>query len=278
MIVFPTKISKLVCVMTLSLGLFACGNDKPAESTNSTENTATTTQPKSGKTITVAVTSDYAPFTFLNETGNIIGFDADVINAIGQKKGFNVQFKPTNFDGMFTDIEQGGSDIAMSAIFATEERGSRYSLTNPYYQSSPVYFYRADNTKLGMGELNTLADLNGKGLNLVGTAGTLHVERIKGVTGSNSANTVKSDFEGFSKVLRKDADVALTDASIFSYSVKQHNATGENKLKSVAYMGEQNYVMVLKKDNTELQTLLNEGLNEITQSGELKALQDKWFK
>lgn len=273
---FSTNFTKSACVIMLSLGLFACGNDKPTQTTTSTS--AEPATDTNNKTITVAVTPDYMPFTFLDEHGGITGFDADVINAIGKHKGLTINFKPTSFDGMFDEVESEKSDIAMSSIFFTEDRNAKYSLTNPYYHSSPIYFYRADNAKLGNAELKTLNDLNNKGLDLVGTAGTKHIERIEGVNGSNSAKPVKSDFEGFTKVLRKEADVAMTDAAILTYTNKIHNITGENALKSVAYMGESGYVMVLKKDNNELLETLNDGLNELAQNGELKALEDKWFK
>lgn len=273
---FSTNFTKSACVIMLSLGLFACGNDKSTETTTSTSVEPATDV--NNKIVTVAVTSDYMPFTFLDEHGGIIGFDADVISAIGKHKGFTVKFKPVDFDGMFDEVETEQSDVAMSSIFFTEDRNAKYSLTNPYYHSSPIYFYRADNAKLDNAELKTLNDLNDKGLDLVGTAGTKHIERIEGVSGSNSAKAVKSDFEGFTKVIRGEADVAMTDAAILTYTGKMHNITGENALKSVAYIGESGYVMVLKKDNNELLETLNDGLNELAQNGELKALEDKWFK
>lgn len=271
---FMNTLLKSFIVASLSLGLFACGGDKPAESTPASSTTQNTHQ--SDNTITVAVTQDFAPFTFLDEHGDMTGFDVDIINAIGKNKGLNIQFKATSFDNVFTEVEQGTSDVAIASIFATEDRADQYSLTNPYYYSSPIYFYRADNPKLGNANLSTLNDLNGKGLDFAGTAGTKHIERIESIGGANSVKTVKSDFEGFGRVLRKEVDVALTDASILAYTSKMHGATGENALKSVAYMGEQGYVMVLKKDNTELLQTLNDGINELVQSGEIKQFQQKY--
>lgn len=271
---FSNILSKPLLVLGLSFSLFACGGDK-VEPTSSSSTTAQET-PKSDDAIVVAITQDFAPFTYLDERGDVTGFDIDVINAIGKSKGLNIRFKTTNFDGVFTEVEQGTSDVAITSIFATEDRANQYSLTNPYYHSSAVYFYRADNPKLSNVNLSTLNDLSGKGLDLVGTAGTKHIERIESVSGTNSIKSVKSDFEGFGRVLRKEADVALTDASILAYTSKLHDATGENALKSVAYMGEQGYVMVLKKGNTELLQTLNDGINELIQSGEINQFKQKY--
>lgn len=265
---------KAICVMSLSFGLFACGGDKPETANNQQSNEPAT---PSGKTITVAVTSDYAPFTFMDERGGMIGFDVDVITTIGKQKGFNVQFKPVDFDVMFTEIERGAVDVAISSIFYTDDRNAKYGLTTPYHQGKPVYYYRADNIKLNGLTLTTLEDLNNKGLNLGGTAGTKHIERIQSVHGSSGTSAFKSDFESFTKVLRKEVDVALTDDGILAYTTKLHDIKGEHALNSVAYMGEQGYVMVLKKDNTALLETLNDGINTLIQNGEIKAFETKWF-
>lgn len=263
--------------MTLGFGLFACGGDKPAETASTQQSNSSSAAP-AGKTITVAVTSDYAPFTFLDERGGMIGFDVDVITAVGKQKGFNVQFKPVDFDAMFTEIERGAVDVAISSIFYTDDRNTKYGLSVPYHQGRPVYYYRADNAKLNNLTLNTLEDLNNKGVSLGGTLGTKHIERIEGVQGSSGTNAFKSDFESFTKVLRKDVDVGLSDDGILDYTIKLHqDVVGENTLKSVAYMDETGYVMVLKKDNTELLNTINDGINALIQNGEIKNFEAKWF-
>lgn len=76
----------------MSLGLFACGGDKSAQSgTESaggvdvkTEVAPTT---DNAKTIKVATTSDFPPFAFIDEKGVLTGFDIDVINALAKNKG-----------------------------------------------------------------------------------------------------------------------------------------------------------------------------------------------
>ena len=72
-------------LLAMSLSLFACGGDKPNNSnapstestTTTTETTATVNNPNT-KTLTVAVTSAFAPFTFSDEKGSLTGFDIDL--------------------------------------------------------------------------------------------------------------------------------------------------------------------------------------------------------
>lgn len=268
-------LKKPLIVAGLSLSLFACGGDKPAESTASSGDKAT---PASGaKTIVVAVSPYFAPHLYLDNVGNVAGFDVDLMNAIAKKKGFAVQYKPTsNFSGVFQEIENKTADVALSAILQTEERASKYALTQPYGSDSLVYFYRADNGKTANLNLSSLSDLSGKNLILSGTAGTQQMQYIESVSSATDIVPTTTDFLAFTNVLQQKVDVGFTDKSILQNFIKNNLQDNTIEIKSVSYQSQPtNHVMVLNKDNAELLQTLNEGIGEMIQSGEIKQLQQK---
>lgn len=280
MSIFSTNLTKSLCVMTLGFGLFACGGDKPAETTNAQPASAEPVATTGGKVITVAVSPYFAPHLFLDDVGNVAGFDVDLMNTIAKNKGFTVEYKPTSdFGQIFQEVEGKTADVAMSAILQTEDRASKYALTQPYGSDSLVYFYRADNGKVTSLNPSTLSDLSGKGLTLTGTAGTQQMEYIESVNSVAGVVSTKTDFLAFTNVLQQKADVGFTDNSILNHFVKNSLKDEPIEFKSVAYQGQPtNYVMVLNKENAELLETLNAGISELVQSGEIKALEDKWFK
>lgn len=226
--------------------------------------------PKSGDAVVVAVTQGFAPFTYLDESGNIVGFDIDVVNAIAKNKGLNVQFKATTFDNIFLEIENGGADIGASGIYYKEDRASKYGLTKPYHTDRPVYFYRADNEKLAKIKLNSLSDLNSQPLNIA------FVGEIEGLSKNHTITEVKSEFAGFAGVIQQKYDVAFFDESVLRYAIKHHQESSQVALKTVAYQGDVGYVMIVNKENTELLATLNEGVEELIQSGELNQIKQKY--
>lgn len=267
------NLSKSLFAITLGCTLVACGGDKSSE-TAQQANTAT--QTKSGNTIVVATSPDFAPYSYLDAAGNVTGLDIDLINAIASKKGLNVEFKPTSFEQIFKEVENKTADVAVSAVLQTEERASKYGLTQPYGSDSLVYFYRADNAKLANMTLNGLPDLANKDLTLAATIGTKQMEYVGSVGGATPIPT-KTDFLAFTNVLQQRADAGFTDRSILRHFIKNNLKENPVDIKDVAYQEQPtNYVMVLNKDNVELINKLNEGISELTQSGEIQALKQKY--
>lgn len=277
---YAFNLSKPACLLVMSLGLFACGGDKSAQSgaggassaepTSSTEaQTEVTPTADDAKTIKVVTTSDFPPFAFVDEKGALAGFDIDVINALAKNRGLNIEYLSASFDDLFTQVEAGTADVASSAIFYKEERAAKYGLTKPYHMDKPVYFYRADNTKLADANPKTISDLNNHELKIA------LVGQVEGLSDKHAIDSVSSEFVGFTGVLQGKYDVAFSDASVLNYSIK-NNLTGESPLKSVAYQGELGYVLVTQKDNTKLLEELNAGIDELISSGEIKQLEEKY--
>lgn len=272
---FNGTLSKPLLAVGLSMSLFACGGDKtepaPAQTTSeTTPTTQETTPPPKGDVITVAITQDFAPFTYLDETGGVVGFDVDVLNAIAKKKGLNVQFKATTFDNIFTEVENKRADIGASGIFYKEERASKYGLTKPYHIDRPVFYYRTDNEKLANVTLTSVADLNKYSLRIAVVGG------IDGLGSSHQVTPVKSEFVGFAGVLQNKYDVAFSDESVLNHAIKSNPDASKVPLSTVHYQGDVGYVMIVNKENSALLQTLNEGIDELVQSGEVKQIGQKY--
>lgn len=48
----------------------------------------------------VATSPDFSPFEFMDEKGKIVGFDIDLMNAIGKKMGREVKVENIAWDGL----------------------------------------------------------------------------------------------------------------------------------------------------------------------------------
>jgi len=78
----------------------------------------------------------YPPFEYV-EGGETIGFDVDLMNAIGEKLGLEVEFLSYKFDALITDLQAGSSfDMVASAMTITEERAESVDFSDPYINSN----------------------------------------------------------------------------------------------------------------------------------------------
>lgn len=78
----------------------------------------------------------YPPFEFV-EGGEIVGFDVDIMNAIGEKLGLEIEFLTYKFDALITDLQAGTSfDMVASAMTITEERAQAVDFSDPYINSN----------------------------------------------------------------------------------------------------------------------------------------------
>src|SRR6478735_6089997 len=87
-----------------------------------------------GETLTVGSDIPYPPFE-QGKPGHYTGFDVELMQAIGEKIGREVEFQDTSFETIFRDVGQGKFDAAMSAATITEEREQAVDFSNPYYLS-----------------------------------------------------------------------------------------------------------------------------------------------
>ncbi len=86
----------------------------------------------------IIVGSDTAFPPFENvEGGETVGFDVDLMEAIGEKLGLTVEFKTYKFDALITGVQAGSEfDMVASAMTITDERKESIDFSNPYINSN----------------------------------------------------------------------------------------------------------------------------------------------
>ncbi|NLE76560.1 MAG: transporter substrate-binding domain-containing protein, partial [Chloroflexi bacterium] len=137
--------------------------------------TATPTPPKK---FVVATDAAFPPMEFVDENKQIVGFDIDLLTAIAQEMGFEVEFKNTAWDGIFAGLEVGEYDAIISAVTITDERKEKYAFSDPYINAGQAVVVPADEAAIASHE-----DLAGKTVGAqIGTTGAFALQEIEGAT------------------------------------------------------------------------------------------------
>lgn len=172
-----TQVLVFILVATL---LGACASAQqptaaPAEPTTAAAEPTTASQPASqdlldqvmaaGKLV-VSTDPNYAPQSFLNDQGQMDGFDIDVAKEVAKRLGVEVEFKTIDWDLITPGGWAGRWDISIGSMTPTAERAEVLWFTDPYYYTPASFAVHKDNTTI-----NSVEDFNGKNVGL-GTATT----------------------------------------------------------------------------------------------------------
>ncbi|QTP59829.1 amino acid ABC transporter substrate-binding protein [Billgrantia antri] len=104
----------------------------------------------------VGMSGSYFPFTFV-EQDTLKGFEVDVMRALGEEMGVEIEFETANFSGLFGMLESGRIDTIANQITITEEREAKYLFTEPYVYDGAQVVVREGNE-----EIEGVEDLKGK--------------------------------------------------------------------------------------------------------------------
>ena len=72
----------------------------------------------------MGTSADYPPFEFVDTAKGeeIIGFDIDLANLIGEKLGFEVKVENIDFNGLIPAIQAGKVDFVLAVVTPNPER------------------------------------------------------------------------------------------------------------------------------------------------------------
>ncbi|AEG42997.1 amino acid ABC transporter substrate-binding protein [Isoptericola variabilis] len=107
--------------------------------------------------LTVATEGTYRPFTFHDGSGDLVGYDVEVAEAVAEKLGLEVRFQETQWDAIFAGLDAGRFDTIANQVSITPEREEKYVFTQPYTVSRGVIVVREDDTSI-----SSFEDLEGK--------------------------------------------------------------------------------------------------------------------
>ena len=121
---------------------------------------------------TVATDATFAPFESVDPvTEEYVGFDIDLIKALGAEAGVTVEIVNVAWDGLIPGLLNGNYDMIIAAMTITPERAMAVDFSDPYFRASQLILVANDNDSIHGPE-----DLVGKYVTVqMGTTGDLYV-------------------------------------------------------------------------------------------------------
>ena len=152
------KLLALLLTAALVVTVFAgCGKNSSAESNNSSA---------AKKKITMGTNATFPPFESVDDSGKIVGLDADIAAAIAEKLNMELVIKDMDFDSLIPAVKGGSIDFAMAGMTVTDERKESVNFTDTYAKGVQVVIVKEGSA------IKTVDDLKGKKIGVqTGTTG-----------------------------------------------------------------------------------------------------------
>lgn len=226
---------------------------------------------KDGNVLKVATNAEFEPFESLDKDGNIVGFDVDLFDAIGEKIGYEIEYDNMEFDGVIAAVTQGSCDAAISGLTINAKRSKSVDFCDSYYGgAAQVLMVSAKDTYYtGTDKVTLDEQLKNQSVGVcTGYTGQAYAEGDEdwGFAGIEGA-TVKI-YENISLAIADLKNGAIN--AIIMDDTPAKEAASQNsadvKVIDVALTVEE-YGIAVEKGNTELVEKINKALAELKEDG-----------
>lgn len=239
--------------------------DAPA--TEETEDIQEETDSSSSEIYTVAIDNSNAPFEYLDEdSGELAGFDVDLINALAKEARIEIEINTVDFAGLIAGVSSGKFDMGIGGITITEERKKNIDFSDPYYESGLILAVLKDND-----EIQSIDDVDGK---LIATQqGSTSEDYLRDNTGAEIEGFINI-LEAYQNVLAGRAEAVLYDLPNVQY-YSQKETGGELKTVGEKLTGE-DYGVAFPKGSEIVETI-DEALTALKENGTYGDIYEEWF-
>ncbi len=256
------KIAAAGLIAIGAVGLLAgCGGSKNAAASGQT------TMPKK---VVIGLDDSFPPMGFKDDSGNLVGFDIDLARAVGKEMGFEVEFKPIDWDSKEAELSSKRIDALWNGLTITDERKQKIDFSKPYMNNEQIILTMKDSP------INTKEDLAGK---LVATQ-----EGSTGVDTLDKLPELKKTFKGvklygdFTSALL-DLQAGRVDAVLIDSVVGRYYMTKKPDVfkEMPGSLATEQFGVGVRKGDTALLDAINKGIEKVKSDGTGEQISMKWF-
>lgn len=226
----------------------------------------------SAEVLKVATEAGFMPFEFVDEkTGELLGFDMELIKAIAQELGMEVKIDNISWDGLIPALLNNNYHVAIAGITITEERQQSVNFSTPYFESVLTIV-----TKNNVQGISSLDDLKGKIAAVqISTTGDFEASDLADEGGLKSVSRFDTVTDAMQAVIIGAADVVIVDLPVAeAYLAANPNAP----LSHVGPVADNEfYGIALNKKNQELLEKINGALEQLHENGTYDKIYQNWF-
>lgn len=229
---------------------------------------AATASAQEDANLRVGMSGGYFPFTFVRQD-ELQGFEVDVMQAVGEEAGLDIDFETMSFSGLVGALEAGRIDTIANQITITPEREAAFAFTQPYVIDGAQVVTRAGNEEIGGVE-----DLRGRTVAVNLGSNFEQLLRDLPFAGEIDIRTYESNIEQDTALGRVDAFVMdrVSSAQVIAESPLPLELAGEpfSEIRNALPFRDD-------EDGRAMRDRVDAALTALKRDGTLAEISQKWF-
>lgn len=249
---------KLVSIVLVIVGLLAVGSMFMGSGQNEDK-------------LIIGMSGGYKPYTFIDEKGELTGFDVEVWNEIGKRINRDVEFETSEFSGLFGMLDTGKITTIANQITVTEQRQEKYDFSKPYVFYGAQLVVASDND-----EIVDLQSLKGKKVGV--SLGSNYEQMINDFDVNNEIEviTYESYLGSLQDVAVGRIDAVLNDRLAGMTMIKESGLAIKFGGEPVEMLFNA-FPFVKSEENVALLLEVDTAIEAMRADGTLENISKKWF-
>ena len=224
------------------------------------------------ETLKMGTNATFPPYEFYDdETGEVVGIDAEVAAAICEKLGYELEIVDMDFDAIIPAVTTGKIDFGMAGMTVTEERLQSVDFTTSYATGIQVVIVKEDS------EITSVDDLFAEGAShkigvQQGTTGDIYCSGDIEEAGLGTVERYKNGTDAVLALTSGKVDCVVID----NEPAKNYIAANEGlKILDTEYAVEDSAIALAK--DSELPAKITAALEELIADGTVQAIIDQYI-
>lgn len=268
------KFRKVLLGVATILGavtLAACSSGTKTEKTSSDKWETYQTN----KSITIGFDNTFVPMGFENESGQNVGFDIELAEAVFAEYDINVKWQPINWDMKETELNNETIDLIWNGYSVTKERQEKVLFTDSYMVNEQVLVTKKSSN------ITAVDGMSGKVLGAqAGSAGysmfEANSEILKNIVSGNDATQYSTFTEALIDLDNGRIDGLLIDRVYANYYLTEEGILDDYNIIDAGYETDA-FAAGARKSDTTLVEKINEAFKVLYEKGKFQEISEKWF-
>lgn len=261
-----------IAALTAFIGLAACqSNQSPTAIKQSAS-------PAKNGVLRVAVEGNYPPFSFVDSSGTLTGFDVDFAKAACLQLQRKCDIVQIPFERFFAGLQAHEYDVIVSSMEITEARARYISFTDPYYRI-PVYLAGRKGLPIKIASNGYVDAVSLAGLRIATRESTRTDDFARKMFPSATIATRSID-DALAASLKNDtADLIFEDRLVLGYEIGDQ-LDAEYQLYGAGYLApelEPGVGIAVRKEDDELRQSFNAAIKAMRTDGTFHKIMIEYF-
>ncbi|MNZ46516.1 Histidine-binding periplasmic protein precursor [compost metagenome] len=220
----------------------------------------------------MGIEAAYPPFNNKDASGQVVGFDKDIGDALCAKMKVECEVVVSDWDGIIPALNAKKSDFIVSSLSITDERKQAVDFTDPYY-SNKQQFIAPKNVDFKTDD----ASLAGKTLGTQrATQAAIWLDDHGGMDGKFKVSLYDTQENAYLDLTSGRVDALLAD-KYANYDWLKSEAGKNYEFKGEPVNESDKVGIAVRKGDNELRNKLNAALKEIVADGTYEKINNKYF-